>query len=256
MVSRRDSTGAALVALVLTLFFLAGCRPVPIQTARVAQMDFYRQYYDFDHLQETNEVVEIITSLVGSRNYNLLLRKVKLRNTLKAYLRDSLEVRGALMFSIYLMPTDLDSFFIDGIGRYALIYKETNNILFSGDFYIKNNRFSVSDLDKDTLTVQITQSLVRHSHPDSISYFESDSIYFKIKMLTLSKEKGIYVIDYRPMVEHPVVYRSHTIGYLKFDDLPANRYKLIDLRGRGLIKRDYDKYLQQIESTFIKQAGG
>ncbi|MFQ5651367.1 MAG: hypothetical protein ACE5IY_15630 [bacterium] len=232
-----------LLLTVLACLASSGCHPVPIQIGRTSQIDFYTQYYDFSGVDQPDSV---LVELVGQQNFNILLRKYKRNETLKTYLRDSIEVRGALNFSIYPMPTARkDSFFVDGIGRYALVYKRTNNIMLSGDFYIKNNRFSIQDLEKNVLRIHVEQSLIRYSHPDSVSYFESDSVFFNIRMKTISSKKGIYRIDYA--ARHNLIYGNRIIGYLEYDKLPANKYKLIDVRGRSFVKNDYMKHLQTSE---------
>lgn len=234
---------AQVLSLCLVLF---GCHPVPIQMARMHQIDFYKQTFDFSQVDDPRPLLK---KLIGQRNYDLIRLANMPTGELNQYL-EKIEARGALSFSVYLKPDNQDIFFVDAIGRYALIYNETGDILLSADFVVKNNQFSVQQLESGTLALQIQQALVRHSQTDQPKYFETDpadAIVFTLQMEALSKKKGVYRIKYE--VPHDVSLNGEHIGFLHYDDLPANRYKVIDLRGRGFLKKDYDKYYREAPTT-------
>ncbi len=223
-----------LVFLCMTCLTLSACHPVPIQMARMHQIDFYKQTFT---IPDSVDAVKTLQKLIGERNYRLIKLPNMRGGKMKEYL-SQIEIRGALNFSIYLNPNDIHTFFVDAFGRYSLIYKTSGDILLTSDFYIKNNQFTEDDLKKGEIRLRVEQSLVRHSYPDSVKYFEpdsSDKIIFNIKMANLPGEDDVYRINYEEM--HEVRLNGDMIGYLKYDALPANKYKIIDLRGRNFLKK-------------------
>ncbi len=242
MINKKCKLTFCCTTALLLWLAVSGCHPVPIQMSRMHQIDFYKQTFDFSKVDAPRPLLQ---KLIGERNYKLIKLANMRTGELNKYL-EKIEAHGALSFSVYLKPDNKDIFFVDAIGRYALIYKETGDILLSGDFVVKNNEFSVQQLETGKLDLRIQQALVRHSQTDQPKYFETDpadSIVFALQMETLSQKKGIYRINYD--VPHDVSLNGQHIGYLVYDSLPANRYKLIDLRGRGFLKKDYAEYFQE-----------
>ncbi len=103
---------------------------IPIQTASVTQIEFYRQWYNFENL---NQADRVFRNLVGEKNWELL--KAKYIES-KDDLLNEIEVQGSIVLKISPVPGDLDCFFMEGIGRYFLINRKNKAIMLSGDYYI------------------------------------------------------------------------------------------------------------------------
>jgi len=232
-------------AIVPALFALQGCsglaksmapRMVPIQTARVTQMEFYRQWYTFRDAQHAKNV---FSKLLGKDNWRVLEAHKTHADIVEDLLKQRIEAHGSILFTISLVPTAHDSFFVDGSGRYFMVRKTTNEIILSGDFYVKNKRYSIKNLDKGRLLMDIKQYVVRYFAPNEINYFQDVPISFSIQMDTKLADKSIYSIAYGPESRHVVLFDNEIIGFLEFDKSTPREDKLIDLRGRELILDDY-----------------
>lgn len=230
------------------LTILTGCsglirsmtpRMVPIQTASMTQLEFYRQWYTFENLSHANRVFK---DLVGEKNWEAI--KAEYLDFDKDLLNKNIEVQGSLVLKTSSVPGDLDCFFMEGLGRYFLLNKATKEIMLSGDFHIKNERYSINDLVNGAILVRTKQYIIKFF--SSKQYYQDIPIFFKIHMKTLSEEKHIYSLDYQ--AEHEVIFNDEVIGYLEFDKSTPSQDKLIDLRGRALIYDDYTKILQKYKS--------
>jgi hypothetical protein len=231
-----------LFASLAMLVLMQACIPklVPIQTARITQVEFYRQWYE---LKDDKQAKQVIEMLIGRKNWVILERRYAYGDVTRDLIAQKIEVQGAFTFTISLVPTDLDSFYVEGIGRYFLVRKTTNEIILSSDFYIKNHRYALKDLNVNRLPVKIKQYTIRHFAPDSANYYHDALIEFNVHLKTISAEKAIYSIDYD--TKHEVLWDKNIIGYLEFDESTPRSHKLIDLRGINLVKDDYLKILER-----------
>lgn len=211
---------------------------IPIQTASVTQIEFYRQWYNFENLNQADRVFK---NLVGEKNWELL--KAKYIES-KDDLLNEIEVQGSIVLKISPVPGDLDCFFMEGIGRYFLINRKNKAIMLSGDYYIKNKRFSINDLVNGVILLDTKQYIIHFFSDDQ--YYQDIPIFFKIHMKTISEEKHIYSINYQ--AKHEVIFNDELIGFLEFDKSSPSQDKLIDLRGRRLIYDDYTKIAQKNRS--------
>ncbi len=236
---KKYNTIYLLSAAVLVIsLLLQGCIPrlIPIQTARVTQMEFYSQYYNF---KDAAHAKSVFVKMMGEKNWRVLEEYYVHGDILQDLLENNIAVQGALTLTMSLVPTDHDQLFLEGIGRYFVVRKRTNEIILSGDYYIKNNRQSIADLKKGFIPLRIKQYLIRHFAPGETNYYHDVAIDFRIHMNTDMADEMIYSIDYES--EHEVILDGEVIGYLKFDDTTPREDKLIDLRGRKLVKNDYKK---------------
>jgi len=232
------------------LWSLQGCagvvrtmapRMVPIQTARITQMEFYRQWYTFKNADHAKSV---FSRLLGKENWRVLEEHKSQRPVVEDLLAQRLEVRGSLIFTISVVPTAQDSFFVEGTGRYFMVRQTTNEILLSGDYYIKNKRYAIRDMNQGRILLDVKQYIIRYFAPSEVNYYQDVPVSFVIQIDARLKEKSIYSIDYSPESKHYVVFEKEIIGYLEFDASTPRNDKLIDLRGRELIMDDYGQVLK------------
>ncbi len=235
-----------IIPILLILFVMQSCslRLVPVQMARVNQMEFYKQYYTFVNAQHARDV---LSKLIGQKNWDVFQKNYARGDVVQDLLTGRIEVRGAFTLIISLVPTNLDSFFIDGIGRYFLVRKgdttDDDLIMLTGDYNIKNKRFAISDMKRDTLRVDIKQYTLRYFAPNQAHYYNDVSIEFKMHMETISEKNRIYSLNYD--IRHEVLFENQVIGYLEFDDSTPPVDKLIDLRGVGWVRNDYAQILDE-----------
>ncbi len=258
---------SSILFLLLICSAFQGCKPIPIQLARTIQIDFYTQYYEFEkNIPDTTDRITLVTELMGAETLGLFFDEFN-EMTNDRFISEAdkgnIFVKGALSIVVYLNPVESnETFFVDGIGRYALIYhnNDKQEILFSADFWIKNNRHSIEeDLRKNRmLKVNISQMLTRHfgyfkkvtdneTHKETIekeqkNYLNelNNKLSFNIQMEDPYGNNEVFRIKYfdenGKVAKHRVFWENTEIGFLKFDSLAYNEYKLIDLRGRSYIK--------------------
>ena len=228
-------------------------RVIPVQLTRSPQLEFYKQFYDFGN--DSTEAVRITEHLMGKNAILLFTEKYnKTRQQFFDAIRaKKLYVTGAFNFVIYLSPSKLDSFFINAIGRYALVWKqedEQERILFTADFQVKDNGYSIDNdlkkVDKDSLRLRTTvsQFLTRHFYFDQEEkgdFLIGDiPLRFDLIMERVNDNNNLYRIKYMNGAQphkHPVYYNDTQIGYMQFDNLRHNDLKILDLRGRSFVRK-------------------
>ena len=203
-------------------------------------MEFYSQYYNF---RDAAHAKNVFVKLIGEKNWRVLEEYYVHGDILEDLLQNNIGVQGAFTLTISLVPTDHDKVFIEGIGRYFVVRNGTNEIILSGDYYIKNIRLSIADMRKGLMPVQIKQYLIRHFAPGETNYYQDVAIDFRIHMNTDLADKMIYSLDYE--MDHEVILDGEVIGYLRFDESTPTEDKLIDLRGLNLVRNDYKKIKEQ-----------
>jgi hypothetical protein len=215
-------------------------RLVAIQTARVPQIEFYKQWYDFNN---ADQALAVLKKIVGSENWKVYNEHLLIGSVIEDFLNKKIEVQGCLIFTISLVPTNQDSFFVEGMGRYYVVRKTTNEIILSADYHIKNNRYALRDLETGILAIDFDQYVIQHFAPDKLSYYYDASLSFRIRLNTALAYKSIYSIDYGS--KHELVFNKQTIGYLEFDKSTPSKDKIIDLRSIDLIVNDYEKIMKE-----------
>lgn len=244
--SKVNGCFVSLVILLLTSTSLYHCSfpKIPIQSARINQIDFYKQYYDFK--SDTTFADRVFSQLMGKRNWDTFKKYYVSSKLLEATDNKMLYIEGALSYIIHLVPSELDSFFVDGIGRYFLIHEndqDDKKIIMTGDFYIKNRRYALSVLEKGAMEVEISPFLLRYIGLDDpeYNYATNVPVTFNIQLKSLSAQEKIFQIDYS--ANHFVTFAADTIGYMIYDQ--SNRDKIIDLRGIEHIRDDYKKIIER-----------
>lgn len=241
-----------LVTMMFYSIFFQGCskiiRRVPVQMARCTIVDFYSHWYD---LKDIAEAQSALTRLIGEENFNTLLKYRSDKKTQQFLLDKKITIKGGFSLTISLMPTNPDSFFLDGIGRYFVINDTTAEILFSADFFIKshNNCYAIQELKTGELRVRVNHIIIRHFayKEDKLNYYQDVVIDFCIKLNTQLADKKIYCVNYE--ASHDVKINGDLIGHLRFEPPASNWAKLIDLRGLNFIRNDYSKLIKKTNKT-------
>ncbi len=240
-------TGKLRLVILLGGLMAVQCAVMPIQMSRISQVEFFTQYYDFTHVDHPDEILRM---LLGDENYKIFFGRFSLEKNereLKAYLKDALEVRGSLTFTIQVNPVDFESFFLDGVGRFDLVEKMPNQkeeLLLDGIVKLKSDSFSLEDLRNNKLKIGMTHSVVRRINLEAgESYFNFDSARVAVVVALETIKKGeIYRLNYA--APHTFFYGDTKVGELFFERTPTSQYKLIDMRGLKFLRKDYRKYLQ------------
>ncbi len=232
-----------LLLAVAVVSLLPGCLPrvIPIQTARITQMEFFRQYYNF---RDAEHAKEVFTKILGEKNIEVLLDHYAYGDAIDDLLTHQVEMQGSIIFTISLSPTNIDSFFTEGTGRYFAVRKTTNELALTGDVMIKSTLFNMNDLHRGELRIATQHYHLRYFAPGETNYANPVPIDFIVKMRTISKKDKVYSIDYD--AKHPVIFEDEQIGYLEFDKTTPRDDKLIDLRGLEMVRDDYRKMFKRI----------
>lgn len=258
-----------LIFIILTTCFLfVGCsitRVIPIQLARVSQMESYKQTFTFlkPTLQEgtqdidllnriqyqTRKMDDIFIRLLGPINWQNLKDLYGLRSIRDELISKKIYIRGLISLTFYLDPVDQQSFTLEGMGRYFLIREKTGAILLIGDFHITSERHSLAVLDRGYIITNI--ELFTSRVPEQTTYIHEAPLKYKIFMDTSMKDDGIYSLDYTK--EHEAYLPrdldeklsiANLIGTLKIYET-GKAMKLIDFRGLSFIRKDYEKKLKK-----------
>ena len=218
--------------LICLLSAVPGCRMVPVQMARVTQIETYEQWYEFSNETYAGEVFE---KIIGTKNWQTLIDHQLHKGIVQDVLRKKVLVRGNLVFTLSLAPRDHDRFFVEGVGRYQVIRTTTNEILFSADYHILDNIHSINDLRKNKiLVIETRQRLTKHFAPARPDYYHDFVLKFRLYMRKITK--NVYALDYDR--KHDFLIDNDVVGYLHFFK-PKHANKLIDLRGLDLLYDDY-----------------
>jgi hypothetical protein len=260
--------------LVLSATCSLGC--IPIQMTRIAQVETYRQRYEF--CGDKNLSARAMDLFLGSKEWAALEKKgdSKSQATDKSRadyyastLTDQFDVIGQLAFFMSLYPTDRDEFFIEGYGKHIVFSKTSANlgIIMTADFFIVDDGpILIESLRKSkSVVVKVRQQITREFllSEDNSANSESDKsrefqgrgvkiaeVYIRIYLKEL--EDYVFVIDYDrehdvgiPKIGAPTL-ELETIGFLRFDAHRDGR-KLLDLRERNswLVKGGYPELVDK-----------
>lgn len=251
-----------LVALVLlALAWLGGCesvKVVPIQMARISQIEVYEQTFQFteapwpptrehdlEQLRRVNAQMDsYLRFMVGPENWQTLKDRYGMSTMREELLNRELRIRGYLQAVISLNPYRDDRFHFEGTGRFFLIRERTGEILLNGDFHLIPKVHPVDQLKAGHIDVDVRQIITRI--PGESTHLHDTTVRYRIQIDKSRGRKDVYAIDYRAahpvyLIEDPAHERTEDaalIGHLYFDERLAGA-KLIDLRGRELLRDDY-----------------
>ena len=241
--------------LIGALVVFSGCRVVPIQLARVVQIESYTQTFEFDNVTQAEN---IISKLIGGRNFSIILGEYG--SIADEIIAGKLRSEGSFVFIISLVPNNHDLFFAEGFGKFFLIYQneissgdQIEEILYSGDFRIIPEQRLLSDfIESGEVPVRFRQYPVRTYplEPDEEAdnkraYLEGSDLCAIMKIDTSRGNRGVYTIDYSS-TEHQVFIGSDDecgsdpnlfVGHITFSYPFPSDSKMIDLKNRRFIKK-------------------
>lgn len=221
------------IAIVLFSFAFSGCRIMPVQMARVTQIDTYEHWYEFKDEAHADKVFRII---MGQKNWESFIQYCgRIGEVLQDLQRREIQVQGTIIMTLSLVPTDHEKFIIEGFGQYYVVRKTTNEIMFSATYYILDNIHSLKELQTtNCIEVETKQYLIRHFAAEKPHYFHDTPLRFRFYTRLL--QDRVYTLDYDR--KHELVIGNEAVGYLQFH---RSRYgdKVIDMRGISYLKNDY-----------------
>jgi hypothetical protein len=231
-------------------------RVVPIQIARVSQTEFFTQKFDFEKKEDIEKqdknVDKIFTKLLGPKNWQNLKDHYGVKEIRDELIKNEMEIKSFMNFSIYIDPREQKEFLVEGTGRYFLIRKN-GAIILTGDALIPLERHKFSEIDKGSVVIGV--KIIISRVPNLTTYDSKSWLKYKIYFDTSMKEDRVYSIDY---------YKNHEVylctkdtkeecedkngktlsnydrlGNLIFQN--AGKAKLWDFRGIELLRNDYKK---------------
>lgn len=258
--TKLTTAGYALLAF-FALGALSACESVkviPIQMARISQFEVYEQTFQFteapwpplqdhssDQLRDINAQMDsYLRFMVGPENWQTLKDIYGLSTMREELLNRQLRIRGFLHAILSLSPYNTERFHFDGSGRFFLVRERTGEILLNGDFYLIPKVHPIEQLDAGYLDVDVRQVITRI--PGQPTHLHDTTVRYRIRIDTSRAHRNVYRIDYRAahpvyLIEDPDHERTEDaamVGRLYFDDR-LGESKLIDLRGRELLRDDY-----------------
>ena len=232
---------------------------VPIQFARISQTEQYQQSFVFasrssPHCSAYFEelpfesaqircIDTLFANLLGQPNWQKLKDLYGLAALRDEFVAGQLKLDGQLNFVIYVDPREHQRFIVEGSGRYFMIRQSTGAILMIGDYRILPSRYSIGDLDRGYLVLNIR--LYVSSIPGQITYLHQAPLKYKIFIDNSMKKVGVYRIDYAKT--HQAYMTSNIddlarginlIGELTLTD-DHHDAKLMDFRGIEFLQQDY-----------------
>ncbi len=271
----RFST-AIFITVVASLYTLvAGCtliKVVPIQLARISQMESYTQTFDIDietaddstisdnkkHRLRVAELDSVLIDLLGTNNWQHLKDLYGSAQLVNDFLDKKIVMKGHMINTFYLDPVkEHERVLIEGFGRFFIIHRETGDILLSGDARIIPDYYPLTDFEEGLIKLKLMFYITRI--PKRNTSYHKTNIVYNIKFNNKFKEQKVYAIDYsatHEMLLHRPLNNSNNklqrISSLYFDSRYAGA-KLIDFNGLAVIKNNYDDMVREFEKP--REAG-
>jgi len=258
------SHSIALISLATLAWVLTACsitQVAPIQLGRIHQTETYVQKFSFldkfsiesivDPDQrisaQTLEMDKIFKQLLGKKNWQNLKDSYGFGNLRNELLENNIYIQGIANLSIYPDAFDSDYFSVEGSGRFFLIRKQTGAILLAGDYTISDRAYSITDLEKGYLILDVNSIISRI--PSQVTYYHETPLKYKVYIDNSLGENGVYSIDYRK--KHPaflteddeMLSKANLFASLIFK-APKRATKLFDFRGIDFIRRDYQQLMK------------
>jgi len=224
---------------------LLGCgalvpRVAPVQSARVVQTESFRQSYRIENVVRAERVFR---TLLGPDNYGALTPEEWVPY-IEKIVAGQIEAAGAGTFAVSLMPQDHDQFFFEGWGHYGVVDRTAKQILVSGEFTaIDDGPHSTREFEQGFFDTRVRQTLVRHFAPHRPSFVHEFVLVLRVHVKRIDED--LFILDYTAGHEIGVENehgRVEVVGCVEFEHHADGR-KVIDLRGRDLIRDDYAEKL-------------
>lgn len=281
--SKFCRTGVAAVLVCTTL--LAACsntesleiwRQVPIQMARATQTDSYRQIFLLGNGNASNpetmtadqrraydeRMDRTFIKLIGSRNWQHMKNLYGVSSIREELISQQIHMEGLVSFSVYLDPLNHDYVIMEGTGRFFAVRQKTGIILMSGDFHVTPQRYRISDFRKGCIPMEAATYTTRI--PGKPTYYNNSIIHYDLRIKTVGSDGKAFSVDYDS--DHKAYLDMNNDGRYEGSELFAmlkldprySQAKLLDLRGIGFIRNDYDidgKTRSQAEQAAMDDKG-
>lgn len=248
-------------------FLLSGCslvKVVPVQLARVSQMETYTQTFDINLPESSKSVLtskrnlqiaeldSVLTDLLGKKNWQHLKDLYGSAYLIDAFLNKEIIMKGQLNSTIYLEPLKHEKVLFEGFGRFFVLMKNSGKILLSGDSQLVPEHHTISSFKNGKLKLKVLFYVTRI--PQRSTNYHEAKVEYHIKINNKFKSKNVYALDY-DAAHTMYMYRAlnkidkkmQKIGELKFDAVHAGS-KLIDFNGMIVIKNDYSDMVREFEA--------
>lgn len=232
--------GTRRIVLLSALLSLGGCeafapRIVPVQNARVTQVEHFEQYFLAHSVPHAERV---FLSFLGKKNYDALTGEEWLPYVQKL-VNGSIKTVGVVTIVISLLPDAYDQFIIRGWGQLSAVDISTEQVLMSGTFYVPNGPPIPITALGGPISVRVRQRVSRDFALERANYeHESDVV---IRFHTRRLGDDLYTIDYGAGHEVGALGdrgQLEVIGCLEFTESGGGQ-SAIDMRGRALLRDDY-----------------
>jgi hypothetical protein len=232
---------------------------VPLQFARNVQFESYKQNFTIDSSGCLNKLDDVdyfgciknlnrkidqtFGRLVGDDNWRLLKDKYGLGPLRDELLKKQLNIEGVLNMYLSLdSSSGLDKFLLEGSGWFYLQREQRKQVLMTGNFKIIPKIYELEQLSRGFIDVPI--ELLISSIPGEITHRVDSNVIYRIKIARVHNLDSVYIIDYD--ASHPVFmptgkkisHSDEAFAQMTFDSDFTNS-KVIDLRGRNFLRRDY-----------------
>ncbi|HHM04388.1 MAG TPA: hypothetical protein ENJ19_01420 [Gammaproteobacteria bacterium] len=241
---------------------------VPIQIARVSQTESYKQVFLFlepprdeagpvspdlplpSIAQQNARMDEVFSRMMGAQNWQQLKDLYGVNELREELIQQRIYIKGFINFTIYIDPVQQDLFVLEGFGRYFLIREKTGAILLSGDFWVPADPHTLSELDQGHIVVRVDLFVSRM--PNQVTHLSESAVKYKIFVDTSMREHAVYSVDYdknhfvylAQATEKANEVSTQPVAYMLLDR-HGHEAKLLDLRGIGYLKNDYDAIVHE-----------
>lgn len=221
---------------------------VPIQTAKITQIEHFEQHFQAD------DYLNMFEELLGKAHYDKIQTPfVEKSDILKNNMYKSI---GNVLITVSVVPNKKDTIVIEGFGNYHIITDDSvlrnqgrEQILYAGYFRIKPDYYSVKKMTNDNQPIKVVfeQYLVSYLAREKIDsstiplsnlkYFHKANVLVDIMFKKVNGNDKVISIDYSHA--HKVSLEDGTkIGYMQFDSTLVD-HKIIDLRLLKYVRTKY-----------------
>jgi hypothetical protein len=218
-------------------------RLAPLQAARSIQVERFETRFVAQSIPHAERVFRTI---LGKKNYEALTAAEWVPYAQKL-VDGSVTSIAVGTFVISLLPDAYDHFVVNGGGQLFAVDNSTDEVLLSGMFEIpKVAPIPVSALDGGVVSLPSRQRVMRQFALNRANYQHVSEVVLRLHVRRLAPE--LYTIDYDARHEVGVEGEGHrleVIGCIEFMGTGDGREVMIDLRGRGLLRNDYEERIKQ-----------
>lgn len=238
-----------LLCMVVLLSCAACLRPVPIQIGRTVLLESYSQRY----VLGPTRADAAFRTLIGTRNTEVLCGKGSTckPDTLQlqlAALADQLAVQGQVVLTVSPHLSDPeDRFFLTMAGSYVVVDPANETAVMQAQFEAADPErvYRISTTrSRGYIVVHVKQRLWRVSYLKDVNAIHEGEFLVKVHFKEIATGSGARALSLDYGREHELAFApgngpAGVFGCLTFHG-PGDGRTLIDVRGLGFLRRDYD----------------